>query len=595
MTTQSEQFDIKQPQYKYVVIISIISATLFLLHFDVRAFSDWPVVIALVISASLLNYFSFLLPPKGNSFSLDSAVYLATLFTFGVEKALVILVLCSILALIYEYHVKLWKQVFNFSIYNLMFLGTYYCFQILGGSIGSITLANVIAYSTALSFYYILNVLLLGVYLYLVFYENLLKIFKGLSSALLASYISTLLLAVALSILIDAYPIFGIALFTSISILITVAFKHHFKLYEKANKYRLDDLFGQSDSREDIEKQLALTLISENMTDLITVTDHNRVIKYASPSHERILNIQPEFMEEKRFLDYLHPADTQRVEKVFTTVLQKKEPLQVEARYRTNEGSYLVVEISFKPVIEESGDIQYVVAVTHDISERKKTEEYLRTSEKLSVIGELAAGVAHEIRNPLTSIKGFIQLLKQPGQNERYYDIMLNELERINIIASELLVLAKPQAVHYKKKNITEILLTVIELLESQAHMKNIEITTDFDKDLPSVRCEENQLKQVYINIIKNAIESMSDGGQIHISAKLKPDGQILISCIDEGCGIPPELLSQLGKPFFTTKEKGTGLGLMVSQKIIKDHSGTIDIKSELNIGTTIQITLPAS
>ncbi|HJV47010.1 MAG TPA: PAS domain S-box protein [Bacillota bacterium] len=232
-----------------------------------------------------------------------------------------------------------------------------------------------------------------------------------------------------------------------------------------------------------------------------------------------------------------------------------------------------------------------------DISDLKQTEEVLRKSDKLNIVGELAAGVAHELRNPLASIRGFIQLLQHGADIGQYAGVMLSEIDRINTIASEFLMLAKPQIVHYQFKDIRFILKSVISLINTQAIMNDIEIIEFLSDEVPMIKCEENHLKQVFINILKNSIDAMPGGGKIFIELfhSLNHEELIHIRIIDQGYGIPKDRLHKLGEPFYTTKEKGTGLGLMISYKIIEDHQGKIIIDSEENKGTTVEIMLPTA
>ncbi|MGG0720387.1 ATP-binding protein [Robertmurraya massiliosenegalensis] len=229
-----------------------------------------------------------------------------------------------------------------------------------------------------------------------------------------------------------------------------------------------------------------------------------------------------------------------------------------------------------------------------DITDKLQIEEHLRKSDTLSVVGQLAAGIAHEIRNPMTALKGFIQLLEDPiaDDHSMYFGVIKTELNRIDSIINEFLVLAKPQAMKYLEKDIVQIMRETIELLCPQAVLHNVQFQLDLKNNIPSIYCEPNQLKKVFINIIKNAIEVMSSGGYIHISMK-EEEGYIYISIQDEGEGISPELLQKLGEPFYTTKEKGTGLGLMVSYRIIDEHKGKIEVESEKGKGTTFHIKLP--
>ncbi len=235
--------------------------------------------------------------------------------------------------------------------------------------------------------------------------------------------------------------------------------------------------------------------------------------------------------------------------------------------------------------------------VARDITEMKKTEEYISQSEKLSVVGELAAGIAHEIRNPLTSLRGFTQLLKHSTSNdEPYIPIMLGEIDRINTIVSELLMLSKPSEQDFRKVEITELLRSVVILMNAHAKLLNIDI--DYRNHIEDGKVfidgMENKLKQVFINLVKNAMEAMETGGQIIISTR-KNEKFLIIQLCDQGCGIPEEILSKLGQPFVTTKEKGTGLGLMVCKSIIDSHQGKMDIQSIVGKGTCITLTFPLS
>ena len=237
---------------------------------------------------------------------------------------------------------------------------------------------------------------------------------------------------------------------------------------------------------------------------------------------------------------------------------------------------------------------EYCIAVFRDITERTKYEEQLRKSDMLNVVGELAAGIAHEIRNPLTSLKGFIQLLNGSVEGYSiYFNIIMSELNRIESIVSEFLYLANPQAVQYKMSNVVKIMEETIELMKAQAIMENVQFQTHFQSSSYLVYCEPNQIKQVFINIVKNAMEVMSKkGGFVTITIREEED-YVCISIKDEGHGVSEETLKKFGQPFFTTKEKGTGLGLMVSYKIIREHKGLIEVESELGKGTTFHIYLP--
>ncbi|MEH6988038.1 PAS domain S-box protein [Cytobacillus firmus] len=230
-----------------------------------------------------------------------------------------------------------------------------------------------------------------------------------------------------------------------------------------------------------------------------------------------------------------------------------------------------------------------------DITEKLEMEEQLRKSDTLNVIGELAAGIAHEIRNPMTALKGFIQLLEGSVKEDHtmYFNVITTELSRIDSIINEFLILAKPQAVKFVEKDISQIMKETVDLLSAQAVLHNVQFRTYYEQNLPRVFCESNQMKKVFINIIKNAIEVMPKGGYITVSIQKESDQKVHISIGDEGTGIPAHKIKKLGEPFYTTKERGTGLGLMVTYKIVEEHKGTIEVESKLGEGTVFHIYLP--
>lgn len=297
----------------------------------------------------------------------------------------------------------------------------------------------------------------------------------------------------------------------------------------------------------------------------------------------------------KPIFDFLHPDfHEMEIERSQSIIPTEERSEYIEQKIIRLDGEVIDVETSCiciekymgKPVIQN---------VMRDITERKRTEEMIIKSEKLSVVGQLAAGVAHEIRNPLTSLKGFLQLLNSKNLGyENYFEIMQAEIERINFIVNEFMIVSNPQVVRsLEEKNLESILRNIVMLLDAQANLINVQIITEYDSNIPLMKCDENQLKQVFINILKNALEAMDNGGIIRIQVKSIQRDQILIRFIDQGVGIPEKELPKLGEPFHSTKEAGTGLGLMVTNKIIEGHKGSMSIKSKVNQGTTVDIILP--
>ena len=350
--------------------------------------------------------------------------------------------------------------------------------------------------------------------------------------------------------------------------------------------------------RKRVEEALKLSeanyrLITENMLDMIRVLDEDGIVKYASPSHETVLGFSPEEYVGKRIFDMVHPDDIPHVQKTFANLLTTNTASQFEFRVKHASGGWVHVESQGTPVLSENDEVKYIIVMARDISERKKIDELIRKTDKLSVVGQLAAGVAHEIRNPLTSVKGLLQIMQVEVDKPNYIDIMLSEIDGVEKIVKEFLSLAKPQVSKISPININVLVEHVVTLISAQVILKNIEIVQEMEDDLPQLQCDENQIKQVFINILRNAVEAMESGGVIKIQAMSCDTDKVKFRFIDQGCGIPVERIKSIGEPFYSTKEKGTGLGLMISHKIIQEHEGSFHIESVVDQGTTVEIVLP--
>ena len=266
-------------------------------------------------------------------------------------------------------------------------------------------------------------------------------------------------------------------------------------------------------------------------------------------------------------------------------------PIIRESVHVTKEGRVIPCELSTRYFL--FGKKQVVLSIVRYIADRKCMEQQLIRSEKLAVVGELAAGVAHEIRNPLTAIKGFLQLLKEKERNEQYALVVLEEVERINQIVTDFLLLAKPQDIKLAPIDLHHTLITVHELLRTQCLISNVQIYYQGHADKWIINGNEDHLIQVMINLLNNAIEAMPNGGMIQVNILSLEDNMIKIQIEDQGIGMTQERINKLGEPFFTTKEKGTGLGLTVSKRIVEAHQGQLLFSSKEGKGTTVDILLP--
>jgi two-component system, sporulation sensor kinase E len=340
------------------------------------------------------------------------------------------------------------------------------------------------------------------------------------------------------------------------------------------------------------ESEQRFRSLFEYNPDAIFLLDLDGHIISANAACEKVFGCRIPGILHKSFLQFIAPKDREKARNNFLKTRQG-EPQTDEITCLHSDGHWIEMNVTSVPLIVNE-EIVGVYGISKDITNRKRAEELLRKSDKLAVVGQLAAGVAHEIRNPLTALKGFVQLLKpEMPEKEQYFKIMLSELDRIEAIINEFLVLAKPQAVKYEERDVRLLLEDIIALFQMEAVMNNVEIFMESAPDVPLIHCEENQLKQVFINILKNAIEAMPNGGTVAIRVESHPPDKVLIRFADQGVGIPEERIPKLGEPFYTTKERGTGLGLMISYKIVEDHGGRIFIRSKVGEGTVVDVLLP--
>jgi len=233
----------------------------------------------------------------------------------------------------------------------------------------------------------------------------------------------------------------------------------------------------------------------------------------------------------------------------------------------------------------------------------KRSKSYIRRADRLASLGTLTAGLAHEIRNPLVAIKTLTQLLPERLDDEEFRNQFLKiasgEVDRISSLVNELLDFARPSDPKWGLEDINTVLDGMILLISTETKKKLISITKNYASNLPPVQIDREQIKQVFLNILLNAIDATSENGEITVRTRsfMKPGGEpfVQIEFTDTGCGIPGEYLEDIFNPFFTTKTTGSGLGLSISSQIVQDHKGYIDVESHLEKGSTFFVNLPVN
>lgn len=262
----------------------------------------------------------------------------------------------------------------------------------------------------------------------------------------------------------------------------------------------------------------------------------------------------------------------------------------LEGSFQSKDGAYRDIILSLNSVKGSDGKIIGTVAVATDVSAVRKEAERLRQREKLAVLGQMAAGIGHEIRNPMTTVRGFLQLLGEKNQfssQKSVLDLMISELDRANSIITEFLMLARGKQTNFKLQNLNDIINHLYPLMEADAFTQNKQIRYQ-PGAIPNLQLNKNEISQLIMNLVRNGLEAMEAEGVLTIQTDFRHNNVLLIIA-DEGCGIPAEDLEKLGTPFFTTKDNGTGLGLATSFAIAEAHNAHLEIESGSE-GTTFKI-----
>ncbi len=365
-----------------------------------------------------------------------------------------------------------------------------------------------------------------------------------------------------------------------------------------------------------------LESVLNSTSEVVTVTDLDGKIKYINPAAERAIGYKLQEIVNCDLSSYyedgsvlktimgllLVGADEEKLKDALgpgALILEyngKQGVVRYETAIRKKDGSRAVLQVSKSILRDKEGRPFGFIGVSRDVTkikelvrERELVREQLYRSERLAELGQLAAGVAHELRNPLAGIKGAIEVLKdsyiEDSTHRQVMGEILQRVERLNAVVRDLLEYAKPTPPSKIQVKLTELVDEVVEVLTRDPKLSRVEIQRDYSSDVVAW-VDPNLMERVFINIILNAVQAMSSSGTLRISSR-EHDGHASISFSDTGPGMDEGVLKKIFDPFFTTKPEGSGLGLSLCKKYVDAHGGRIEVKSEPGKGTTFTVILP--
>jgi two-component system nitrogen regulation sensor histidine kinase GlnL len=352
--------------------------------------------------------------------------------------------------------------------------------------------------------------------------------------------------------------------------------------------------------------QISWEQIVANLEDGVVAVEPDGKIGFLNEAAEVLTDVSS-VQAARQSLEQLFKSAPWLIDLVHKTRPPRHEGARGEGDLITRWGRKTPVGVTVSPLQDRHGAFLGTIILLRDIKHRKELEEDLKHADRLATMGTLAAGLAHEIRNPLGGIKGAAQLLRrsfdsQPQLRE-YTAIMIREVDRVNQLIEQLLDLSRPAQLTLAPINIHELLDDVLLLEGQTVGDQDFTIKKIFDPSLPPVRGDRARLTQVFLNLVKNAFQAMERGGTLTVTTRLETDFHIReqgtarnrliwVDIADEGNGIKEEDLPHIFSPFFTTKPNGSGLGLATSYGIIKEHGGLIRVESTEGQGTTFKVSL---
>jgi PAS domain S-box-containing protein len=351
-------------------------------------------------------------------------------------------------------------------------------------------------------------------------------------------------------------------------------------------------------------KGLARNILKSIPTGVLTV-NRAGMITAVNPAAEMVLRRCSDDLLGKTYQAVFVPGD--RIQDVLDGALRDHRHVRHhDLSYGNQDGSPLTIRVSTADLVGDDGQPAGVILQAQDITDWLDLEQRLRTAEKLAALHTLSAGVAHELRNPLSAMDLNLHLLeeelKEQGavakQGQRYLNVLNAECRRLSVILDNFMKFARPGSIGPHAVNITMVIEHIVALMEFEAVERKVRLEYAVKEPLPPVRGEETAISQVFVNILVNALHAMPNGGLCRVMAEERTSygaRWVAVSVIDAGIGMKKEQLSRVFEPFYTTKASGTGLGLAIAHRIVQDHGGSIQISSMPGIGTTVVVMFPVA
>jgi two-component system nitrogen regulation sensor histidine kinase GlnL len=350
-------------------------------------------------------------------------------------------------------------------------------------------------------------------------------------------------------------------------------------------------------------------MILENIDDAIIAVDQDSVITFFNPAAQSYTGLSEKQTLGKNLCDCFKWQET-LCALVKTSLscgrsISDHETVTLPASSQRRERP---VSVTVSPIYSTAGTQLGAVIILHDMTQIRSLEDTVRHADRLTMVGTMASGLAHEIKNPLGGIKGSAQLLQmeigEHPEMQEYVSLIIRETERVNRIIEELLDLAKPRKKSNTPVNISKLLDLQVKLQMNASHERGITFKWQLDPSIPEIPGDEDLLTRLFLNLIKNACEAAPDNSEIIIASRIdaeyhlslpgtKPTPMVQVRISDQGAGLSPEQRERIYTPFYTTKSGGSGLGLAICQKIINDHGGLIHFNERPEGGTTVQVSLP--